>query len=297
MTLTKQKPRRPTATHRKVNGRHHKHSQHYIKAYWPYLPVFAVLGLGIVLNSWLSHVSHTVMGYATNVSSSMLLAETNDARATMNEKPLTINAELNDAAQAKANDMVKRNYWSHVTPDGEQPWGFMEAAGYQYQAAGENLAYGFGTSDQVISAWMNSAEHRANILNTNYTDVGFATANAPNYQGHGAETIVVAMYGQPVGTPAAAKLTSSTTPAFTIDSNSQPVSRLQMVTNATWIQLGLAAVCGAAIVLFFMRHALAWHKVLVRGEQFALHHPLFDVLLMGAAVFVFLLSHAAGTIL
>jgi len=297
MTLTKQKPRRPTATHRKVSGQHHRHNQHYIKAYWPYLPVFAVLGLGIVLNSWLGHMSHSVLGYATNVSSSALLTETNDVRATQNEQPLTLNAELNDAAQAKANDMAKRGYWSHVTPDGEQPWGFMEAAGYQYQAAGENLAYGFGTSDQVMSAWMNSTEHRDNILKSAYTEVGFATANAANYQGHGPETIVVAMYGEPIDAVAPASVGSSTTPAFTIDSQSQPVSRLQMVTNATWIQLGLAALCGAAIVLFFARHAFAWHKVLVRGERFALAHPFFDTFLIGLAVFVFLLSHAAGTIL
>src|SRR6185369_9999820 len=107
---------------------------------------------------------------------------------------LQLNDQLAAAAQAKANDMARRGYWSHVTPDGKQPWSFVEASGYQYEAAGENLAYGFGSSDEVMTAWMHSPEHRANILNSVYQDVGFATANVPNYRGTGPETIVVAMY-------------------------------------------------------------------------------------------------------
>ena len=71
----------------------------------------------------------------------------------------------------------------------------------------------------------------------------------------------------------------------------------QSVSSTTWIPLALAAVCGAAIALFFVRHALAWRKVLVRGEQFLVKHPFFDVFLMSAAVLAFLLSHAAGNIL
>jgi len=294
MTLTKQKPRRPTNHQRKRTGNHHRKGDHYIKAYWPYLPIFAILGLGIFANNWLSQMSHSVLGYATSVSSNVMLIDTNNARATQNEQPLTINAALNDAAQAKANDMVKRNYWSHVTPDGQQPWSFMDAAGYQYQSAGENLAYGFGTSDQILSAWLSSTEHRANIFDANYTQVGFGIANAKDFLGHGNQTIIVAMYGQPIG---ASATTSTPQPSLTINSQSQAVSRLQIVNNATWVQLGLAALCGAVLILFFVRHTFAWHKVLVRGEKFVISHPFLDVGLMGVAVLVFVLSHAAGTIL
>jgi hypothetical protein len=293
MTLTKQIRRQPSAAQRRLQGTHHKKSQHYIKAYWPYLPVFAVLGLGILLNTFLGRTTHDVLGYSTNISSTVLLTDTNQARSNNKEAALEISPQLTAAAQAKANDMAKRGYWSHVTPDGKQPWSFIDSTSYQYEAAGENLAYGFGDSGQVVTAWMNSPEHRANILNNAYRDVGFATANIANFQGHGPETIIVALYAQPANLNAVAHPSNS----YVNLSESQQVSRLQIISNATWVQLGLAAVCGAVIMLFFIRHALAWHKVLVKGEQFWIHHPLFDVFLVSLMVFAFLLSHIAGTIL
>lgn len=295
MTLTKAKPVRRPTNHHKRSAQHHKQSGHYLKAYWPYLPIFAVLGLGIFFNSFLARSQHGVLGYATNVSSQVLLAETNGERTANHEAALQINQQLASAAQAKANDMAKRDYWSHVTPDGKQPWTFIDAAGYHYTAAGENLAYGFGTSDEVLTAWMHSPEHRANILNGNYQDVGFATANVANYQGSGPETIVVAIYATPyTGVNVSATVNN---PPVQTSTTIQPVSRLQLITTATWLEVLMAAICGAAITLYFVRHALAWHKVLVRGENFVVHHPFFDVFLMSAAVLGFILSHAAGIIL
>jgi uncharacterized protein YkwD len=295
MTLTKQKTvRRTPPNHRKRTGQHHQQTKHYAKAYWPYLPVFAVLSLGMFVNSFVARMHHSVLGYATNVSGQVLLAETNGERLSNHKPALQINQQLVKAAQAKANDMATRNYWSHVTPDGKQPWSFMASADYQYQAAGENLAYGFGTSEQVITAWMHSPEHRANILNANYQDVGFATANVMNYQGTGPETITVAMYGEPIG---AIPTNTKTDQPEVLSTSAQTVSRLQLASTTPLVEIILAAMSGAAITLFFVRHAFAWHKVLVRGEEFALHHPFFDVFLMSAAVLAFLFSHAAGAIL
>lgn len=293
MTLTKTPARRPTATHKKRVGAHHKQNPHYTKSYWPYIPIFFVLAVGFVFNNWLNRAHHDVLGYATNVSSQVLLQETNQQRSVKHEGALHINETLSRAAQSKANDMAQKGYWSHVTPDGKQPWYFITAQGYNYSAAGENLAYGFGTSQQIVSAWMQSPEHRANILNADYQEVGFATANIANYQGTGAQTIIVALYATPA--PGAA---ASLPPAGTVLADqSQPVSRLQLVTSATWLQLTLAALGGAAIMVFLLRHGLAWHKVLARGERFALHHPFFDIFLVSLAVMVFLLSPAAGSIL
>src|SRR5438105_1975635 len=151
MTLTKQKPRRPSTTSRKRTGQHHRHSQHYAKAYWPYLPIVAVLALGIALNSWLGHMNHSVLGYATDMSTQSLLDDTNAQRSGNSETTLHLNAQLDQAAQAKANDMSTRDYWSHNTPDGQTPWTFITATGYSYQTAGENLAYGFSTAADTIT--------------------------------------------------------------------------------------------------------------------------------------------------
>jgi hypothetical protein len=290
MTLTKPRHKRPTANHRKLRGAHHKKDQHYIRAYWPYLPVFAVLGLGILLNTVISRANHDVLGYSTSIGTSSLLAETNAARSIHHVAALELNQQLSHAAQAKANDMASRDYWSHITPDGKQPWTFIAGSGYQFEAAGENLAYGFGSSDQVISAWMHSPEHEENVLNGAYRDVGFATANVTDFLGHGPTTIVVALYGEPNN------LNSTDTTATLMSADSpHTYSRAQVVTSATWIQLGLAAMCGAALMLFFVRHTIAWHRVLVRGEEFFLKHPFMDLFLLGAVVFAFVLSHVAGS--
>ncbi len=297
MTLTKPKTHRLSSNQRKRLGQHHRQqSRHYSKPYWPYLPVFAVLIGGTIFNTMANRNHHSVLGYSTDISPKALLQQTNGVRVSYHEPALQLNPDLTAAAQAKANDMVKRNYWNHLTPDGKQPWTFIVTTGYQYEAAGENLAYGFGSSDQVMTAWMDSKEHRANILDADYQDVGFATADAPNYMGTGPGTVIVAMYGEPTG------MISHSTGGFTskpvpLGAYTKQVTRLQLIDSTYWAALAVAVAAGSVLTLYFIRHALAWHRVLVRGEHFFVRHPLLDVLLMSAAVFCLLLSQIAGTIL
>jgi hypothetical protein len=208
------KSKRTTKIHdKRRSGRHHKQNDNYLKTYWPYLPLLLIVSLGVTLNSVWGSAHKGVLGYATDMSIGSLLQDTNDQRGSNSLGALTINDQLDSAAQAKANDMAARNYWSHNTPDGNTPWTFITNAGYNYQTAGENLAYGFDTSADTITGWMNSPEHRANILNTTYKDVGFGIANAANYQGSGPETIVVAEYGSQQTIAAAPATSSSSQPA------------------------------------------------------------------------------------
>ena len=199
MVLVTKKPKTPPLHHQKRHGNHHKRSRHYEKTYWPYLPLLSIAGLCLLFNIFWAPISHVVLDYATNTSISGLLSATNAQRANNSETSLQLNSQLTAAAQTKATDMASRNYWSHVTPDGVEPWQFITNAGYDYQTVGENLAYGFNDSDATLTGWMNSPGHRANILNSQFLDVGFGIAHAPNYQGNGPETIVVAMYGRQVG--------------------------------------------------------------------------------------------------
>ena len=145
--------------------------------------------------------SSNVLAYATSMSRSDLLAAANQSRAAQGLAPLSLNSQLNSSAQMKAQHMVDGNYWAHVSPDGVQPWYFFEAAGYSYLAAGENLAYGFATSFETNTGWMNSPSHRANILGS-YKEVGFGFVNSSNFQGN-ENTVVVAHYATPsVSAPA-----------------------------------------------------------------------------------------------
>jgi hypothetical protein len=172
-----------------VQKSHHKH-------YWPYIPLLVMVIATVVMN--MRYVGNAnVLAYATNMSVSGLLEATNNRRAQANVGNVQINNTLSAAAQTKANDMVTRNYWSHNTPDGQEPWVFINNAGYKYLKAGENLAYGFLTSTDTVTGWMNSEPHRVNMLDGNYTEVGFGFVNSENFNNHGEQTIVVAMYGQP----------------------------------------------------------------------------------------------------
>jgi hypothetical protein len=222
--------RTPHPSHSKRTGRHQHQRRHFKKTYWPYLPMLMIVGLGLIFNAlWPSHQS--VMGYATDISAGELLDDTNQQRAAHGKKALTINLDLTQAATAKAEDMAARDYWSHNTPDGRTPWTFITKAGYDYQTAGENLAYGFATSDDTTTAWMNSPEHRANILNSTYTNVGFGVINIKDYQGSGPQTLVVAMYASPehpqlAAAPSQPAEPAASSPAPASASQSQPSAPL-----------------------------------------------------------------------
>lgn len=132
------------------------------------------------------------------VVSATLVDLTNGDRAANNLPSLKVNPELVAIAQAKANDMALKGYFSHTTPEGHDPWYWFKRGGYSFEYAGENLAVDFTESMDVERAWMNSATHRKNILDSNFTEIGIATA-VGTYQGR--STIFVAqMFGKPSGT-------------------------------------------------------------------------------------------------
>lgn len=203
MAKTRKKITKTTKSHKK-NAR--QHPSHFLKVYWPYIPVIALVVASMIFGGVNPRSSQrsspATLAYATEMSASALLASTNAQRASNGLSALSINSKLSSSAQSKANDMVSRDYWSHNSPDGQEPWVFFDAAGYNYQKAGENLAYGFSTSDATVIGWMNSPSHRANMLDTTYTEVGFGFTNSSNFVGTGQETIVVAHYAQPVAVAA-----------------------------------------------------------------------------------------------
>ena len=275
------KPKR-TTHHKKRAGNHRAQNKSYLKTYWPYIPMLMIVATGLLVNSLWS--SGAVLGSTTNSSPAYLLEKTNENRASASKAALSLDSQLNAAAQSKAEDMVNKDYWAHDSPDGKTPWTFITASGYPYKTAGENLAYGFKDASGVISGWMNSTEHRDNILNPDYKDVGFGIASSPNFQGKGPQTIVVAEYGSPVDSAANITFnvpsTSQNTPVNEVRGDStelsaKPVSRIAMMTggDATWSALVLSAIAGAALTLFLVRHGKRFHRLIIKGEAFVVHHP------------------------
>jgi hypothetical protein len=111
---------------------------------------------------------------ASSITPENIIALTNQERLGYGLNTLSTNAQLSAAALAKANDMFEKQYWDHFGPNGESPWQFIRATGYNYVYAGENLAKGYRTAEGVHEAWMASPTHKANIVSGNYTDIGVA---------------------------------------------------------------------------------------------------------------------------
>ncbi len=100
--------------------------------------------------------------------------------------PLTENAMLDRAAVLHSLDMAKRKYFEHADPDGVQPDARIVQQGYPPILVGENLAWGETVKSSpavIVSMWMKSPGHRANILEPNYREIGIGMAyEAPEAQ-------------------------------------------------------------------------------------------------------------------
>jgi len=102
----------------------------------------------------------------------------NQERAKAGLKPLTAtNATLTKMALDKAKDMYNNGYFDHNSPTYGSPFDMMKKYGINYSYAGENIAKGQRTPQEVMTAWMNSPGHRANILSANFTTIGVAYYN------------------------------------------------------------------------------------------------------------------------
>lgn len=101
-----------------------------------------------------------------------VLRLTNDYRARQGLAALSLDSELCAVAQEKAEDMARLGYFSHTSPTYGTPDRMLKRAGVTYRYMGENIAKGYGTADGVMSGWMSSAGHKANILGKSFGRLG-----------------------------------------------------------------------------------------------------------------------------
>lgn len=103
---------------------------------------------------------------------------TNVERGKEGVRLLGTDAALDAVAKAKLIDLFDKQYFAHVSPDGKDVGDLAKEFGYEYIKVGENLALGNFESDfeLVVNGWMQSAGHRANILNEDYEEIGVAVA-------------------------------------------------------------------------------------------------------------------------
>lgn len=177
-----------------IPSKENDYAPHLLRA-WPVAALLVLIVMFFGVSQMLEHSLTNVRSNLAAVVSSVLVDLTNFDRADEGLHGLTVNPLLQQAAQLKANDMAAKGYFAHNSPDGKSPWYWFGEAGYTFSYAGENLAVFFGDSEDVERAWMNSPGHRANILNSNFSEIGIATAEG-YYQGQ--KTVFVV---QEFGTP------------------------------------------------------------------------------------------------
>ncbi|ACA40309.1 CAP domain-containing protein [Lysinibacillus sp. fkY74-1] len=106
---------------------------------------------------------------------------TNAERTKAGLSPLQTDDKLMAAAREKSQDMQSNNYFSHTSPTFGSPFDRMKALGITYKSAGENIAQGQRSPQEVVQAWMDSPGHRANILNGKFTHIGVGYVKSGNY--------------------------------------------------------------------------------------------------------------------
>ena len=105
----------------------------------------------------------------------------NKERAAYGLKPLSVDWQVARVAEHKSQDMLNKNYFSHTSPTYGSPFDMLKSYGISYRSAGENIAKGQRTAQEVMNGWMNSSGHRANILNSSYTHIGVGYVSNGNY--------------------------------------------------------------------------------------------------------------------
>lgn len=120
--------------------------------------------------------SNNTGGTSTGTSSAAqaVLAEVNAARAQNGLSALTLDANMNRAAAVRAAELAQS--FSHTRPNGSRGLTALNEAGVSYRMAGENIASGQQSAQAVVSAWMNSSGHRANILSASFGRMGVGQA-------------------------------------------------------------------------------------------------------------------------
>ena len=288
--------------HSRVALRHHVKQAvipHKGNNYAPHLirtaGIIAVLFIAVtsyVTTNW--HSETTVLGTKASVTSRALLDQTNSERRAHNVKELVYSEELSTAAFYKAKDMLAKQYWAHDAPDGTTPWHWFSAVEYNYAYAGENLAKNFTTAAATTTAWMASEKHRDNILNPDYTEVGFAVTDGTLF---GSQTkLIVALYAQPTS-QLVAGVTIPNENGAPIAGSISPVTRFGIVLKSMH-----PAVLGSLILILFTTivaltsHTYRRQLPLKMRRSITSHHGLFKAIGLTAVMVVFITLYSGGQI-
>lgn len=153
------------------DNNYHPHILHAKRMAW-YGGLFVVMKAIVLIFVFVLPFSALVMPDVLLGQQQKIIALTNDLREQKGLPQLAIENKLNTSADNKAMDMARRQYFSHKGPDGKTVSDWIREAGYSYSVAGENLAMGFPSAEEVVNAWIKSPTHYANLIDPDYQAIG-----------------------------------------------------------------------------------------------------------------------------
>ncbi|QKY71747.1 hypothetical protein Len3610_15170 [Lentibacillus sp. CBA3610] len=112
---------------------------------------------------------------------SQVIQLTNEERSQHGLSDLKASKPLSRVARNKSEDMHEKNYFSHTSPTYGSPFNMMKEFDVTFESAGENIARGQQSPNQVVEAWMDSDEHRENILDESFTHIGVGYTDDGRY--------------------------------------------------------------------------------------------------------------------
>lgn len=151
------------------------------------IAAFAALFLGIVIPG----TGHAATASLDGISKESVVAEINRYRLESGLSPLRADERLDAAAADRIVDMERVGYWGHQCPEGHSPFVVLFDQDYRHRTAGENLAAGFETTSVLVRSWMESPGHRANILSSDYSDIGVAMIDGGTTRRMSGRSVVV----------------------------------------------------------------------------------------------------------
>jgi uncharacterized protein YkwD len=96
----------------------------------------------------------------------------NQERAKVGADPLSINEQLDQAADLHSQDQANMNKMDHTGSNGSELGDRIQGEGYQFSTAAENIAYGYEDAEAVVAGWVGSPGHYENMVNPDFEEIG-----------------------------------------------------------------------------------------------------------------------------
>jgi uncharacterized protein YkwD len=272
-------------SYQKQHGLHHKIDKKYGKVYWPYLPVliFTLLGMSIGI----SLLAQGQNSKINTVSYASLLDSTNQYRRKNNLDQLNYSKELATAAQVQANQIAIVNSWSPLSISQVPAFNSITSA-TSLSSPAENLAYGFKSSNSIISAWSNSNYQNSNMLNSTANSVGYGIVDLPDFMNMKNQKIVVAIYAD--NKTIVSAIVPNANNKSGLNPNVQTLAIIKLNSVIKFSNVYELYILGGLMltiaVIIFSKHTFLLHKWITAGEDLAIKHPLLDIALVTAFIVI-----------